>query len=467
MALIVGCGDSTSTSDSATDGSSGSTSTTTGTTTTSTTTSTTTTTSGTASETGTTTTTSTTTTDDGTTTGEPLACAFSPGCHKPTLPAKDRGVASDVPLGCDGDDFTVAWSIGVGQSGLADPEAPRAIPLLADFNDDEHLDLFVNMRKSGAAAVIPGKGDGTFDLGASAPLAGGLFSGGWGGDAGDFNGDGVLDVFVGDHVRGAYAWTGAPGLMFTAAIAGLPPPSDLFSGGGLLDFDGDGTLDAIVGADQFHVGLRAFKGGGGAWTEIAPPPGQAKNAGHFVAFDHDDDGDLDVFVFADGTGVGVDVFILTNDGAGGFTLTAQLEAGGPNQLNADPVQGGVGDVNCDGVVDIAAGGSIFLGVGGSWSLATAVNDAHISHLADMNGDGHLDLVTQDPAFGIAVHLGDGSGTGWSPLAAGLPDASYTFGGQAMDTAYGLDVGDLDGDDRLDIVRLAGFGSEYALEAWVR
>lgn len=402
---------------------------------------------------------------DDSTTGAPLACPFTPGCHQPAPLPDGVGRTSEVPLGCDGGSFTAAWSIGVGMTGLADPEAPRSIPLLADFDADGTLDLFVNMRKAAAAYVLHGLGDGSFDLDAPAVLSGGLFAGGWGGDAGDFNGDGVLDVLVGDHVRGAYAWTG-PG--FAAAITGFPDASNLFSGGGLADLDGDGKLDAIFGADQFGVGLRTFRGdGGGAWSEMAgPQSANAHNTGHFIFADLDADADLDVFAFGEGSGVALDVHVFRNDGDS-FSEAAALAAGPPNQLNADPVQGGVGDINCDGTLDIAAGGSIYLGQGGSWSLAAMVDGSHIAHLADMNGDGHLDLVTHDPGTGLAVYLGDGSGTAWTPQATGLPDPTYTFNGVAMDTAYGIDVGDLDGDDSLDIVRLAGFGPEYALEAWVR
>jgi hypothetical protein len=52
-------------------------------------------------------------------------------------------------------------------------------------------------------------------------------------------------------------------------------------------------------------------------------------------------------------------------------------------------------------------------------------------------------------------------------ATELPDSDYTFQGAAMDTAYGIDIADLGADPALDIVRLAGFGPEFALEVWLR
>jgi hypothetical protein len=417
---------------------------------------------------------STATTEDGetssdeTASGTPLACPFTPGCHQPGPHPQHIGLASEVPLGCDGGAFGAAWSVAVGGSGLADPEAPRSIPMLADFDADGALDLFLNMRKAGAAYVLRGPGDGTFDLAAPAVLTGGLFSGGWGGDVGDFNRDGALDVLVGDHVRGAWAWTGGPGLMFAKAEAGLPQ-SFLYSGGGLADFNGDGFLDALFGADQFNKGYTLARGdGAGGWTEwMAPMSATATNVGHFQFADYDGDDQIDIFAFGKGGGAGITAYVYHNDGIGNFSEVAVLPAGPANPGTADPVQGSIGDVNCDGQVDIAAGGTIFTGQAGLWSLAAVVDDAHISHLADMNGDGQLDLVSQDPAFGLAVHVNDGTGAGWTPAGAGLPDAAYRFQGVEMDTAYGIDVGDVDGDDVLDIVRVAGFGSEYAVEVFVR
>ena len=70
-------------------------------------------------------------------------------------------------------------------------------------------------------------------------------------------------------------------------------------------------------------------------------------------------------------------------------------------------------------------------------------------LADLDGDGHDDLVASAgqnggtvDTHGIHAYLYDGSG-GWKEASDGLPTTTYTFGGVA--------VADLDGDGRPDIV----------------
>ncbi len=414
---------------------------------------------------GTTSSSSSSTTDA--TTGEPLACEFAPGCHQPSAPAAGVGLATHIPIGCAGDGgFTKSWSVFVQGDGYASAEAPRTIPYLGDFDDDGALDLFVNFRKASTAFVFTGLGDGSFNP-TPAQLSGGLFSGGWGGDLGDLNGDGNLDVLVGDHVRGAWAWAGNGAFQFSDMTTGLPAPF-LFNGGGLADLDGDGDLDAVFGADQFNKGYAlAHNDGGGLWTPgAAPTTVNAGSVGSFSFADFDDDGDLDIFAFGHGGGTIMDAYVYRNDGDG-FAEVLSAPIPGQSVGTADPAQGSIGDINCDGQIDILAGGTVLLASDGSWSMTTSIDGAKIGHLADMNGDGYLDAITQDASVGLALYLGDGTGTGWTPQTElGLPDASYQAGG-VMGRAYGVEVGDVDGSDNMDIVRVAEFGADFVLEVWTR
>jgi hypothetical protein len=130
------------------------------------------------------------------------------------------------------------------------------------------------------------------------------------------------------------------------------------------------------------------------------------------------------------------------------------------------VQGAIGDVDCDGNTDVAAGGTIFIGNGSSWSNGGMIDGSEISDLGDLNGDGYLDLVTQkkqqpeDMSQGFRVYLNDGSGTGWAEVDAGLS--------QDMWEPHGLDIADVNGDGRLDIVRWAELANNmHKLEIWVQ
>jgi hypothetical protein len=248
---------------------------------------------------------------------------------------------------------------------------------------------------------------------------------------------------------------------FVEARAGLPDA--LFSGAGLGDFDGDGALDAIFGADQFGSGVRSFAGdGAGGWSETTAPTISAANVGSILAGDLDGDGDLDAALFGK-VSAAVDAFVATNQG-GTWSVSGPLPGPGVAGGLADPVQGSLGDVDCDGDLDLAAGGTVYRNDGGSFGTPIAVDGARIAHLADMNGDGQLDLVTHDAASGLALHLGDGAGGFSLDASAGLPDAATV---PILDDPYGIDVGDLDGNGSLDIVRIGGFAGDYRVESWVR
>jgi hypothetical protein len=404
-------------------------------------------------------------------------------CGAAAAPAPSAGLASFSPPGCDGGGFSLAWTYELVSDGA------KAVPQLADLDGDGLVDLIVNPRKLPSAIVFRGDGTGQFDAGAYLP-AGGIFAGGWGIDLGDVDGDGRLDLAAGDHVAGALAWRNGPAMAFALSAGGLP--AGTFNGVGLADLSGDGRLDALFGADQFDNGFELRLGdGAGGWTAAAPAGlpaynagGGPVNSGHFAFADYDADGDLDVFAFGQRSG-GISAFVYRNDGgAAAFSAVAEL-AGGTGNLIGNPVEGGVGDVNCDGALDVAAGGSIWLGApggaAGTWTLGATVDDASISHLGDADGDGLLDLFTHGTA-GLRLWINGGDGTTWTLRDAGLPDETHVpaglGGGDAvypLGDAYGIDLADLNGDDRLDVVRvlrsgrIVGFSTfdQCFVEVWLR
>jgi hypothetical protein len=335
-------------------------------------------------------------------------------------------------------------------------DGAKSVPALADLNADGRLDLALNARATPTAMVLAGLGQGAFAKPTWLP-SGGLFAGGWGLDLGDVDGDGLFDLVAGDHASGALAWRNQGSLSFALANTGLPGKT-LFSGAGVADVDGDGDLDALFGADQFGMGLRLFLSDGGTgWTEQAAPElagSSVRNAGYVAFADFDEDADPDAFVFGQTTGA-LGVFVFRNDGAGkAWSPVAQL-SGGSGQSIGNPVQGAVGDVDCDGALDVVAGGTVHHGAGGGWQLGPAPDASKIGHLGDMNGDGFADLVTHSEALGLRLYLNDGTGKSWSGADVGLPDETYQVpeaGGAAFSSAYGIDLADVDGDGALDVAR---------------
>ncbi len=110
----------------------------------------------------------------------------------------------------------------------------------------------------------------------------------------------------------------------------------------------------------------------------------------------------------------------------------------------------VGDFNGDGKPDLVlngAGGLNLLEGNGDGTFGAPINFAQIDGTRavarDLNEDGKLDLVvTGQDAYGgvVTVFLGNGDGTF-------LPGVSYATGGYA----YGLAIGDVNGDGKLDLV----------------
>jgi hypothetical protein len=421
-------------------------------------------------------------TGDGDGDGDP--CAGGPGCY-PSAVVDGAGLSSRSPLGCGSQAaFSSPWFVDIAGGGAID--AAKSTPIATDFDGNGVTDIFLTARKTGAPSVFPGNGGGSF--GAPTFLSGiQLFAGGWGGDAGDIDGGGGTDIAIGDHTSGALAWLHAGGFSFTVTTSGLPQ-GELYSGAGLGDFDGDGDLDVVFGSDQFGGGYHAALFSGGSWTQVTPAglpplgtPGNS-NVGSVLFEDYDGDGDMDMFAIGQPQTGGVAAFVYENGGDGSSWTSRGQFTGGSIQSLGNPVQGAIGDVNCDGNVDISAGGSVHLGDGaGNWTPSAVVDPADLSQLGDMNGDGFLDIVTHSNA-GLRLYLGDGTGAFAHDPNTGLPDGTYVPPGfVAQGTfeftdAYGMDLADFDGNGVLDIVRAykirdsAVFGdgaNENILEVWVR
>lgn len=268
---------------------------------------------------------------------------------------------------------------------------------------------------------------------------------------GDMDGDGDLDLVVAESAEAQVVvlpGDGRGGFGEPRRTA-LPEGSDphLVAVG---DLDGDGVPDAAVSShDSNRVTFLRGEGDGG----FAPFPGSPVPTGspepphnHALALaDLDRDGDLDLLFGNQDAG---SLAVLLGDGQGAFAPAPDS----PVSTGPSPYPVATGDLDGDGVLDLAVadlrarGVTLLRGDGrGGFSpfpsspLPTPRSPFHVA-LADLDGDGRLDLVaSHNDSPLLSVHLGDGEG--------GFREAPAPEIGSG---AWKLGIADLDGDGHLDL-----------------
>jgi hypothetical protein len=214
----------------------------------------------------------------------------------------------------------------------------------------------------------------------------------------------------------------------------------------LIDLNGDGHLDLVATARLVKPALHMWLGDGkGNFTPTAPTWTDIGYAA-LATGDINGDGFPDI-VAASHFGT---VQTLLSDGKGGFTEKILRRQDGY-------VAAQLADLNEDGHLDLIlvgyekAGIEIYFGDGnGNWKLHTTLPEVRPGHtmpgralaVGDLNHDGHVDLVAAFQRWGIYVYYGDGRG--------GFTGGPATFRPPA-DTAESLVLGDVNKDGHPDIV----------------
>jgi hypothetical protein len=271
---------------------------------------------------------------------------------------------------------------------------------------------------------------------------------------GDWDGDGDLDLFVGNEeqrIAGFVYQNGGNGAFILAQTISAdrspewPSGQQYIDGADWGDYDGDGdddlVIDSMLEDDTEHVLVYASGGGGlgSAWSA----DDQTTDDTHAVAWgDWDSDGRLDLAVGNDGNPLRIYTY---NGGTPSLAWSSTL---------TDPVRSlAWGDWDGDGDLDLAVGSDgapnrVYQNDGGSLSVAWSapvISATQSVAWGDWDEDGDLDLAVGNANEPNQIYENDGGtlSPAWTSTEA--------------DATHSVAWGDWDGDDDLDL----GVGNDGA------
>ena len=374
-----------------------------------------------------------------------------------------------VFLGKGGGSFTEGAQYTVGY-------APISIAV-GDFNGDGNLDIVTSVAPSaligsctGAAgnnvSVLLGNGDGTFQ----APVNYAVGSNPTSVAIGDFNGDGTLDIVTSN-------WSSDNVSLLLGNGDGTFQPAVNVAAGTTpyfvtaADFNGDGKLDLAVSNEDCGCVSLLLGNGNGTFRPAIGYYSAGDVPFSLAVGDFNGDGKTDVVTANYGSSptvlpfpsddVAGTVSVLLGNGNGTFHAAISYSTGNEDRgtlalPTAGPFSVALADLNGDGKLDLAVANSgngtasVLLGNGdGTFQTEVSypVGKSPFSvAVADFNGDGKPDLAVANNGDGTtSVLVGNGDGTFQTAV-------NYTVGASPISVA----AGDFNGDGKLDLV-VADYG----------
>jgi Bacterial Ig-like domain (group 3)/FG-GAP-like repeat len=295
--------------------------------------------------------------------------------------------------------------------------------------------------------------------------------------AGDFNGDGKLDLVVANECQGSSCSNGAVSVLLGNGDGTFQAAKSYNSGGyeavavTVGDVNGDGNADLVVAnecqsanqCESGNIGVLLGNGDGTFQTALSYSTGGVTATSVAIA-DLNGDGNPDLAVTNEclnSTCATGGVSVLLGSGNGRFQLVKSYATGGVTAMAVV-----IADFNQDGIPDLAVANQcqndtcvsglvgVLLGSGkGAFQAATGYasggNTTGALGAADFNGDGKTDLVlvnqcqsTNNCSSGsVSVLLGKGNGTFKAAQ-------NYASGGNL---AIAAAVADVNGDGREDLL----------------
>jgi uncharacterized protein (TIGR03437 family) len=257
-----------------------------------------------------------------------------------------------VLLGAGGAKFQPAIESSVGPGATSQPPQPVDV-VAADFNGDGKPDVAVADQETNDVSILVGKGDGTFRTPVHFPAGvnpSALV-------AGDFNGDGKLDLAVANTDFNSTRGAGSVSLLLgngdgtfhaaTSLSAGVHPMR-IMAG----DFNGDGKLDlavlnagsAAAGFIDSSVSILPGNGNGTFGTAKNYPAGSNPSA--LAVGDVNLDGKLDLVVATRAADLSYVLAVLVGNGDGTFKAAVNQ----PAETSVHAIA--IADINLDGRPDL-------------------------------------------------------------------------------------------------------------------